>query len=321
MLPTILAHYDLPTPTQTLCLDNAGGFSGSIIWKIETGNGSYCLRCWPEQTDRKKLQWIHHVLQFVRAHGCPEVVAPIITKSGATIVHREGYCWELCDWVPGFASYDRDPNPQRLHSAIETLTRFHRASAQFHLDFAHSSNLGKTIGRLNSFDKSVAAIDKHGNLRATVLSGDDWHFFKTSGRKLAAETLQQLQPAGEAIFPVQPVIRDIRDEHLFFAGDEVCGIIDFGAMQIDTVTCDLSRMLGSMIGSDRVQLQQAVEQYCQFRCLSDQEIKPIQPLIVAGSLIGVLNWLHWLVIENRKFDSIETVRARVGQLVKVLRRW
>ncbi len=319
MLPTILAHYELSPPTQSLCLNNAGGFSGSIIWKIETVNRSYCLRRWPEQTDSKKLQWIHRVQQFAHAHGCPEVVVPTITKSGTTIVHHERHCWELSVWAPGLATYSQDPNPQRLQSAIETLARFHQATAQFHLDFSPSPNLTNVIRRLKGFEQSVTEIDDRGNKRAVVLNSEDWHFFITSGRKIVTETLQQFSLFAGAVFPIQPVIRDIRDEHLFFEGDQVCGIIDFGAMQIDTVACDLSRMFGSLIGNDPVPLQRAQEEYCQIRPLSDQEMRLIQPLIVAGNLIGILNWLQWLVIDNREFDSMEDVKARVGQLLDGLR--
>src|SRR5262245_59622153 len=80
-------------------LDNAGGWSGSLIWRIQadqrtglvaglqaspvSGEGIptspmlYCLRRWPVGTDPQRLQFIHKVLTHVAAAGIDFVPAPL----------------------------------------------------------------------------------------------------------------------------------------------------------------------------------------------------------------------------------------------------
>lgn len=58
--------------------------------------------------------------------------------------------------------------------------------------------------------------------------------------------IEQLKPLADVSFRLQPCIRDIWHDHVLFDGDRVTGLIDFGAMQIDTPATDIARLVGSL---------------------------------------------------------------------------
>ncbi len=81
-------------------------------------------------------------------------------------------------------------------------------------------------------------------LRTVVGSGWRWRY--------GAGTLASRAGAAELLAaPLQPCIRDVWHDHVLFVGDDVSGLVDFGAMQPDSVAADIARLLGSLAGDDR----------------------------------------------------------------------
>ena len=78
---------------------------------------------------------------------------------------------------------------------------------------------------------------------------------------LLPRAIGQLAPLSNIALPVQPCIRDIWHDHVLFTGDEVTGIIDFGAMDIDTPATDVARLLGSLVGDDEAGWRTASSAY------------------------------------------------------------
>jgi homoserine kinase type II len=135
------------------------------------------------------------------------------------------------------------------------------------------------------------------------------------GQKNASDSASSIQPLSDEILPVQPVIRDIWHDHLLFTEDKVTGIVDFGAMKLDSVAVDLSRLLGSLIGSDVIGWQKAIDHYGQHRPLSSTEIQFAFALNQSANLIGSLNWLKWILVERRQFESWDNVDRRIRELL------
>ena len=50
---------------------------------------------------------------------------------------------------------------------------------------------------------------------------------------------------------LQPCLRDARPEHFLFDGDQLSGLVDFGAMAVDSVVGDLARLIGEWLDDDR----------------------------------------------------------------------
>src|SRR3954466_9640280 len=105
---------------------NAGGWSGSRLWRIGDASGrELCLRRWPKEHPTKdRLRLIHDVLKIVSAE-LPIVACPLPAGDGATFVEHGGHLWELSPWLPGVADYRSQPSHERLRAAVAILARFH----------------------------------------------------------------------------------------------------------------------------------------------------------------------------------------------------
>lgn len=119
----------------------------------------------------------------------------------------------------------------------------------------------------------------------------------------------------ECQVPVFPVTRDLWHDHVLFTGDEVTGIVDFGAMRIDSAACDLSRLLGSLVGNDREAWEFARRAYNSTRPLSADEWKLAEALDEANMILAGLNWLDWICVQGRIFEDYAAIFARLDDIL------
>ena len=124
-----------------------------------------------------------------------------------------------------------------------------------------------------------------------------------------------LATAAEQLLPLQPAIRDIHHDHVLFTGDEVTGIIDFGAMRIDTPLTDIARLVGSLVADDGEARNFALDAYSQIRPLSGSDRRLIDLLDASNVVLGALNWLRWLYIERRQFENMPAVMRRMDAII------
>lgn len=313
---SILQNYRLTDVGEVEYLGGAGGFSGAQIWKVQAATHSYCLRRWPEShPDSGQLDWINLVLVHVAANGCPNVATPLATIQGDRYVQKNGFLWELAPWMKGQASFEHDPNDAKLDDAMKCLAQFHLASAQVNLDFRHSRAAQARYASLSSAEPLIRQI------RDAKPSGPLRSVPELRGRVLDRSIGQiphwmaQLQPFVNTVLPVQPVIRDIWHDHVLFTGDQVTGLIDFGAMQMDNVAVDLARLLGSLVGDRQDRWDRAINQYTHLRPLNELELRFAHSLDQCANLLSALNWLKWILIERRNFESWDNVDDRIQRLI------
>ena len=322
MVEKVLSQYDLGHAAIVEPLGNAGGFSGSQLWKVKTVVGEFCLRRWPRpHPGPTELKMIHDVLQHVYVNGCHVVAVPLKSKDGQTLIRSADHAWEVSQWVSGAADFSTNPNDQRLTSAMHALAGFHVAAAQWRSTEFGSENLQTVIRNLNRVSEAVSAIAANNTQSTTAASEllELSQHLQRGGQQLAEVLLRQLKPfRSETKFQIQPVIRDIWHDHVFFSGDKVSGIVDFGAMSMDIVSFDLARLLGSLVGDDTDRLTTAIDAYAEIRPLSSAERELIPILDHCGVLIGSLNWFKWLAIENRTFESEPAVKKRIAMLTSRL---
>ena len=82
-LASLLAHFPAAyQPSQIRALGNAGGYSGAQFWQLHTADGTYCLRRWPSESQRSRLNWIHEVVVHVGCGGLHEVPVPLANAQG-----------------------------------------------------------------------------------------------------------------------------------------------------------------------------------------------------------------------------------------------
>ena len=97
---------------QVRYLANAGGFSGSLLWRIDGKPGDLCLRRWPlEHPSLERLTFIHDVLKQLRQSDLVCIPIPFASRHGPTFIPHGGHHWELTPWMPGQAKLRREPIP------------------------------------------------------------------------------------------------------------------------------------------------------------------------------------------------------------------
>jgi homoserine kinase type II len=141
------------------------------------------------------------------------------------------------------------------------------------------------------------------------------------GRPAARQHVAPLRRAAGRDVLLQPCLRDARPEHLLFCGDRVTGLIDFGAMAIESVAADLARLLGEWVGPDRVEWAAALEAYTAVRPLEAFEIALVAVIAGATALLGAGHWIRWHFLEGRGFRDPTAVARGIERGLHRLVAW
>jgi homoserine kinase type II len=133
--------------------------------------------------------------------------------------------------------------------------------------------------------------------------------------------LQELAVAAKTAVRCQYILRDIWYDHVLFVEQSCSGLIDYGALRIDTVATDLCRMLGSLTGAGPGELwRPAIEAYRKTAPLADEEIGLFRPLYRSSALLSGAQWLDWLAVEDREFPGkSEFIAQRLRELAVAVR--
>lgn len=322
-IPAVLSRFRfLGSDVRVEALPAAAGFSGAKLWRITAGQGAFCLRRWPaEHPSRDRLEFIHAVLQYIARQGLEMVAVPLADQNGQSILEIGGAFWELTRWLPGEANFERLPSPHKLAAAMNTLARFHLAAATF----------GPTeilpSPAIADRSRQVEAL-RRGELQrvSAAIQESDWPTLLIQARQfldLVPRVLDQLAnrllEASQLTAPLQPCIRDIWRDHMLFTGSRVTGLVDFGAMRIDNVACDVARLVGSLVADEPVQRTAGLAAYENLRPLSAAERKLVDAFDQSSVVLGGLNWLRWIYVEGRTFPERQRVENRFTTLLRRLR--
>ena len=311
---------------QVSPLGNAGGFSGSRLWRVSTTGGEFCLRRWPrESPDHERLAWIHAVLRHAAGHGLHFIPAPRENLSGQTIVRRQDFLWELSPWLSGVADYHSSPTQSKLEHALQGLARFHLAAASFEaqtnaalLQASPQRAVPPGIRERFAFVQQLLAGGYDRMEQALVRC--QWPEFVARAtrvlhlfRQHAPTAARQLSAVAHTPVSLQPCIRDIWHDHILFTGDELTGLVDFGAMRRDNVATDLARLLGSLVRDDPAGWTTGLDAYERLRPLSADERQLVVAYDRSTVLLSGMNWLQWICVEQRVFDDGARVLQRLDE--------
>lgn len=317
MLDSILSEFpQLSTPIDIKVMGNAGGFSGARLWRIETDEGSWCLRRWPQSHPTpSQLSWIHQSLYQAADSGCDFLPLPLLNRNQGSHWEEHQHLWEIAPWLPGAADLSVECSQAKLTAAFQALARFHKAFPT--VDRGQSTSLQDRHRVLSEATQprkiSELCSAKQGSLSTEIF---------VLCRQLLELARNQLVPLSgliervrHQVFDRQTCIRDIWHQHLLFSGDNLSGIVDFGAMRVETICLDVARLLGSLQSFGPPQLRQfSLDAYRSVRPLSETEIHTIDVLIAIGPVVAGLSWLRWLLIEKKEFDSEEAVISRLATI-------
>ncbi len=138
------------------------------------------------------------------------------------------------------------------------------------------------------------------------------------GRSLPT-VLGELEQTADVPLTLQWCLRDVKCDHVLFAGEQVSGLIDFGAAAVDSVAGDVARLVGSLVGDAREDWPPALEAYHACRPLSPDERRAIDCFDRGGTLAAAANWLRWLFVEERSISQAEAVQSQLVWLCDRLR--
>jgi homoserine kinase type II len=105
-----------------------------------------------------------------------------------------------------------------------------------------------------------------------------------------------------------------------FDGDRVSGVVDFGALRIECVAADLARLLGSLVGDDAQRWRLGLAAYEEVRPLHDNERRLVAAFDAANVVLSGMNWLRWICLEQRQFESRQRVLSRLDEILLRLER-
>lgn len=320
----VLEQYPGLGPVRRIhSLANAGGFSGAWLWRLEREAGDLCLRRWPqEHPTRERLAFIHRNLLQFSLGGLTCIPLPMNCRSGQTFVAWQEHLWELTPWMPGQADFLANPSRSRLASVMETVAKLHSV-AESHEGRSAMPPFGisptlhsrqEQISRLLSgeADKIAAAVGRYPSQPLQERGKRLLAHFRRRAPLAEVKIQEAMTIKGITLFPV---IRDLWHDHILFTDDQVTGIIDFGAMQVDSAACDLSRLLGSLVGNDPDAWRFAREAYNRIRPISPGEWELIETLDEAILILAGLNWLDWICIQGRTFENYAAIYARLDEML------
>ncbi len=263
------------------------------------------------------LSSIHGLQQHIDNAGFRLSPLPLATLSGGTCFVNEDHLWELTRWMPGEASFRQKPSQEKSASAMAALASFHQAAASY--CFAGSgARVAPSPGLLERLDilRNLQEGELEPLWKATRAAETSelrdlaFELIEEMNRPLA-QVVKQLESIASVPLPLQWCLRDVRHDHLLFTGEQVTGLIDFGAVAIDSVACDLARMLGSMVNDDAKAWAKLLRQYDLHRAISIDERRAVSAFDTGGTICSAANWVRWLFVEGRSFPQIHALKAQL----------
>ena len=323
-LLSILARYPASArpKSEPVPLGNAGGLSGSRLWRLDTGRGLLVARLWPiESNERARIERVH--CWVARANRLGFVPQPIAGQDGRTVQEEHGRLWDLVPWMTGLPEAADPPNCIRVRSAFVALAAFHRAMGEVTLK-ATSPGL---VARLAEIEGLLARHLIEWRSVVSRAPADETREQAMLWLDLAARIAPGLLPivrhAALKLGSIQPVLRDARPEHFLFTDDRVTGLVDFGAMGIDTVSIDLARLMGEWFALDNTDSrEQAMGAYEQVRALTSDEKARVAIFERSGHLLQGARWLQWHFLDHLNFEdpkaAINGLKRSVTRLSRIV---
>lgn len=303
----------------------SGGFSGAGVWKVETTDGAFCLRAWPRSSaSRERIVALHRLLTHVRGAGVKQVAVPLAGRDGLTVQEHQGRLWQLEPWMPGVADFRDSPSDARLRSAMRILAKWHLAARSF---CPHSSESTWFFCAPQAVPYAVSTrltlirqIQESSPSWSPAISSQTSEFRRVadrivrSFRRLQRDVAAQLDSAQKVPARVQPCLRDVWHDHVLFTGDDVTGLIDPAAARTDTIAADLSRLLGSFLGSDATRWRFALDEYFAHNPLTSDEMRLVPILDLSGVLLSGARWLDRILVQNEPIERPVAVLERLTQI-------
>lgn len=310
------------------------GFSGSEIWQVQCQGATYCLKGIPTaDVTPERLAWVQMLLRYAKQLS-PELPLPvaIATGEGLGVVQEAGKFWELTPWLAGRAELAGRADERLVKTAFQALAKLHLAMEQWArhdgcYEVKPSAGVLLRHERLVKM-RSGGIFDLAAALGSALKRGMRPDISGSCEQILAAywdfqeRIFARLEVAQQLAVPIFPAVRDVRAEHFLFSksevGEELTGIVDFGAMRLDSVMLDLSRLMTTLLPAKEELRVVGLKAYREVRELTNAEADLLPALVEGAALHNGLQWLIWLLQEGMMFEDWGAVSRRLQQVVEAL---
>jgi len=317
----VLGHYPQARGARAVRdWSRSGGLSGARVWQLATELGNACLRAWPAGTIAPaRLSWIHTNLARIAQAGCRIVPHVWRTRDGTTVVPWAGRLWELLSWLDGSADFGSPPTETRLIAALQTVARFHgaaRDAAPECCELGPSPSLAARRTLFQELDGGLAD-----RLAQCVRAGAPPPLQSRAERMIrhyrrCAPGVRRQVDVAQTIRAARQICHgDLWHAHLLWRADQVVGLMDFGAMKIDSPALDIARLLGSLVPLSDEGWRIGVASYAQIQPLAESDRALIPVLDQSGVLLAGISWLKWLLLEQRPFGDWDRVLPRIDAIL------
>jgi homoserine kinase type II len=234
---------------------------------------------------------------------------------GVTVVVAGGRVWDLTRWMPGAADFHTNPIPVRLASACAALARLHHAwrpAVPARGPCPAVRRRLELLARWRELSASHLAPprQRHAILDTPVRRA--WQAVAASAER--AE--RSLREADGGPVALQPCLCDVWGGHVLFTGDEVTGVIDYGAAKDDHIAVDLARLLGDLVGDDDDRFAAGLAAYRAVGGALDVPDAFVRLLDRTGVVCGAINWLLRLCDGGYEHPDPPAVAMRLERLVE-----
>lgn len=313
------------------------GYSGSTVMRLEVppGGAPFILKSFPEAIGAARARWVQRLVAHLRSEGCMVVPEVIATRDRVGLVEDEaGRLWEVMRSMPGEPV--PAPSVAQARAAARCLAEIHVAAARMPgeamregVPAAFSRRHTQARDLLASPWRDVLAAKNRPAAPVAARLGGRFAACVEAFESCGAERLLAAWVGMDTPrVPLQPCLRDVWHEHVFFAtreSDTVTAVIDLHAAAIDTPATDLARLLGSWIPpADRAtrplseRCREAIAAYEDVRELEPTERRLVPLLHATGVVLGLDHWLRWTWADGRLFADLDRACSRIDALLAEL---
>lgn len=304
-----------PTP-----LGGAGGLSGSRLWRFEAAEGPRVLRAWPEAVSLARVERIHG---WLVGADLSFVARPIRAIDGSTTISTAGRCWELTPWLAGGPDLGRPPSEKHVRAAFEGLAALHVRLGLREARHGPSPGLIRHREELRTLvDGGFSAIGEAVSAHPDDPCAAAATTWLGLAERVAPAVLTNTAQACSSDYHIQPCLRDARPEHFLFVGEVFVGLIDFGAMDVETVGADLARLMGEWLpGHDGDELRaEGLAAYGRIRPLEPAELDAARAFERLADVLIAERWVRWRFLERRTFAEESSFAEGIERGLTRLRR-
>ncbi|MBX3422448.1 MAG: aminoglycoside phosphotransferase family protein [Pirellulaceae bacterium] len=312
------------------------GLSSAGVWRLAIPAGDGCLKAWPLAcTPVVRLARIHHCQRMLTDAGLSFIPALANSPLGGTWIESGQHLWEVTSWQAGQPDGSESAGPVRRKAASVALASIHRIWRKNECRVATSPAVGIRIEKIQYYRTQLRQWDSAGT-NSAILPWSAEGIGQSAGTKLSdlsRRTIEHFRNSADRLqtqltalqFPtlVHVALRDIHCQHVLFTGDQVSGVIDFGAVQADEPLIDLVRLLTSLSPRDKSARYETLEWYLNQTTSEGIGVSVLHSwkreaawrfgvLDEVSTLLSAMQWLDWLVWQERQFKQ---------PVLQLYRRW